>query len=170
MSDTLAVQLAARMIWQNATTLDLSAPQDAGQLDAGDSLATGTGTDQADLIWHDTRSLASAASDSLDLTALTKTLFGSTVTTNFAKIKGILIRNNSAVAGEYFTVGNGTNPFIGPFGAAAHTVTCHPNGLILFWHPGAGWTVTNTTADVLKIVNSGAGVNTYSIALAGTSV
>lgn len=170
MSDSLAMQITVRLAWNNSSPLDLSTPIDAGSLDLTDNLATGTGNDQSDLIWHDERTLASGASDSLDLNALTKTLFGSTITTVFVKIKGIVIHNKSTTAGEKFTVGNGTNPFVGPFGGTgAHTQFVEPDGVYLQTNPRAGWTVTNATADVLKILNAGAGSNIYDIAIWGTS-
>ncbi len=44
-----------------------------------------------------------------------------------------------------------------PFGAAGDTIAVPPGGCLLLVHPGAGWTVTAATADLLRIVNGGAG-------------
>jgi hypothetical protein len=67
-------------------------------------------------------------------------------------------------------VGNGTNPFVGGFGAGTHTWTIPPGGFIFVAAPVSGWTVTAATADILKISNSGAGTSVvYDICLGGTS-
>lgn len=129
--------------------------------------ATGTGSGQADLMFSDYRPLVNATPDNLDLAASLTDAFGNVLT--FAKIKAIIIESDAANTVD-ITVGNhATAAFIGPFGAATHTAAVRPGGLLVFVAPQTGWTVTPTTADLLKILPGAANAN-YRIHIIGTSV
>jgi hypothetical protein len=91
MADTLTAQIKASLNWLFQESLDLATVNDDARLEYDKSFADGTAADQADKIWHDSRTLASGASDDLDLNALTNTIFGSTVTINMAKVKDTLL-------------------------------------------------------------------------------
>lgn len=169
MATTLTTNLSARITWNFKESLDLSNVIDSSYLDYSLDMATGTGASLADKVWHDSRSLTTGTADNLDVNALTNSIYGNTVTSIFVKIRAILIVNLATTSGYDLTIGNGTNPWIGPFGAAAHTVTCHANGIWYMTNPVAGWTITNGTGDILKINNGSAGTIAYKIALIGTS-
>lgn len=131
--------------------------------------ANGTGLGQADRIFHDTRTLSASASEDLDLAGVLLDPFGATIT--FARIKVLLI---AAAAGNTnnVIVGNAaTNGFISWVGAATHTVTVRPGGLLLVAASDVtGYAVTATTADLLHVANSGAGTSvTYDVVLIGAS-
>jgi len=135
----------------------------------GSSTADGTGLGQADRIFHDTRTLTASSSEDLDLAGVLVDVFGATLT--FARIKTLLI---SAAVGNTnnIIVGNAaTNGFISWVGAATHTVTVRPGGLLLVSAVDAtAYTVTAATADLLHIANSGAGTSvTYDVVLIGAS-
>jgi len=118
-------------------------------------LPQGTGSGQADLVYADTRTIAASGTYSLDLVGTQDVnVFG--VANAFAKIKGIWIyaatgNTNSVV------VGNGTNPFVGPFSAGTITITIPPGGELLLTAPVGGWTTTGGASDILKLANSGSG-------------
>lgn len=169
MADALSAEIKASLTWLFQETLDLATVSDSSKLEYHQSLADGTGNNQADKIWHDTRTLSPGANDDLDLTALANTIFGSTVTINLVKVKAILIVNTAAAAGEDLVIGNGPTPFLGPFGAGAHTLRCEADSCLLLANRVDGWTVTNVTADILRINNAGTGEITYKIAVVGTS-
>jgi hypothetical protein len=67
--------------------------------------------------------------------------------------------------------GAAANQFLTWVGAATHTVTVRPGGLFQLIAPDAtAYAVTATTADLLRITNSGAGTSvTYDIVLLGAS-
>ncbi len=132
------------------------------------SFATGTATTLADLLWFDQRTLAASATESLDLAGVLTDAFGASLT--FVKIKGLYVKAAAANVNSVI-LGNGTNPFIGPFGAAgASEQYVVPGGMYLNVHPTTGWTVTPTTGDILKVANSAAGTAvTYDVAIWGTS-
>lgn len=169
MAAELALQLKSQLSWLFKDVLDLSTVTDANRAEYDKSHATGTASGLADKIWHDDRTLANGANDALDLTALTQSIFGSTVTYTFVKVKGIWLYNKNTTSGHDLVVGNGTNPFNPGLSAATATLTAYANSLLILQNYYAGWTVTNGSADVLKINNgSGASVD-YRIAIWGTS-
>ncbi len=152
---------------ETLATKDLSTPNDTLILNLADALASGTAIDQADLLFHDERTLA-ATSEELDLAGGLTSSFGATLT--FVKIKGILIRNTSETAGDILAVGGAAaNAFANWVGNTSDIVNVGPNGFLLLWNPSlAGYGVTAGTADLLKI-DAGANTITYEIMLIGTS-
>ena len=132
------------------------------------TIASGTGPDKADGVYIAQATLASGADLDLDLSASLTDLFGAAFSP--VKVGLIAIVNGSSTAGEFLHVGNGTNPaFAGLFGAPAHTVKVGPGGALMWSSPVDGLTVTNTTADVLRIHNGGASSQAFSIILVGRS-
>lgn len=129
---------------------------------------SGTTAGKADLVFSDTRTLAASASENLDLAGGLTSSFGVALT--FAKIVAIHIKANDANAADMVVGGAATNAFIGPFGAATHTIAVKPGGALTFVAPQGGWTVTAATGDLFKILNgSGAASASYSILILGTS-
>ena len=134
-------------------------------------LTYGTGANQANTVWEETRTVTAGANDDLDLTALTKTTPAGAATIAFTCIKSIQIENQTTTTGYYLLVGKVsavTNGWEGPF----HTVSggvqrVEPDGVYAnHQKSAAGWTVASTNK-VLRINNPGAGSITYRITLAG---
>jgi hypothetical protein len=131
-------------------------------------LGPGTGTNQADLIWHDQRTLAASATEDLDLAGVLVSSFGVTLT--FARIKLVYL---VAAAGNTNNV-NLSRPAtngVPLFAAASDGLSVLPGGGFLWWAPGAtGVVVTAGTGDLLTATNSGAGTSvTYNIVIVGAS-
>lgn len=170
MATSLAVQLALTLSWQQTNAADLSTPRDAAALSLDDELTNGTAIDTADVLWHDRRTLAATTSEDLDLAgSLVSALTGAAVT--FAKIKCILIKNRSTTAGYILAVGGASsNQFINWVANSSDIVNVGPNGIFMLWNPSlAGYAVTASTGDLLKINNTGGGSLDYDIVLIGTS-
>lgn len=134
-------------------------------------LANGVAAGQADKIWADTNTLAASANVDLDLAGVLLDVFGQAIA--FARIKAIIL---SALAGNTNNVvlgGAATNTFVGPFGAATHTLAVRPGAtLALFAGAGdaTGYPVTAGTGDLLRVANGGAGSTvTYDIMIIGAS-
>lgn len=120
------------------------------------ALADGTAADQANAVYIDAFSIAASGSLNLDLAGggLTDRL-GNAL--NFTAVKAILLIADATNTNN-IVVGNGTNPFVGPFGAGTHSLAVEPGGQILLaTRTAAGWAVVAGTGDVLKLANSGAG-------------
>lgn len=168
MADTLSVDLdfILRAVWKDAQ--DFGNIVDSPTLNLDDTLADGIGLDQADIIWHDERTVTAAA-ETLDLTALTRTVFGDTATLNFVKVKGLVIKNKSTTAGENLTVGNAaTNGWTGWTNPATATIAIGPNAWQGFWEPNLAGRAVSGTNKSLKI-DPGAATIVYRIFILGAS-
>jgi len=145
---------------------DLSVITDPLSVSYSDTLATGTGTDQADLVYHDQVVATVAGSTTLDLSALSSDAFGDDIA--FVTIKEIYIRS---VSGSALVLGAAaSNPLEGantPFTAAGSTSTVPAAGVWFVYSPTAGYTVTDNSADQLKITYAAAA--TFNIVIVGTS-
>ena len=132
-------------------------------------LQDGAEANQADAVWNsDNRVLAAGGSETLELDALEKCLFGDTIYVSLLTVKAILLVNRSTADDAYLTVGGAPgDTWIGPFGAASDTIRVMPGGALLLAAPRAGWDVEVGTAD-LRIAAPALGV-TYDIAILGTT-
>lgn len=133
------------------------------------SMSSGTGAEQGDVIWHAQRTITASANDDLDLAGVLTGALGAVVT--FAKVKMILV---SAAAGNTNNViiGNAAaTQFVGPFGAAAHTITLGPGDMFLITRRNlGGLTVGAGSSDILRLTNSAGGTSVvYDIVIVGTS-
>lgn len=131
------------------------------------TLTDGTGPNQVNVLWQDTRVLADGANESLDLAGTLLDAFGTTVA--LARVKGIMIENQSADAS--LIVGAAASPWIGMLNAAG-TITIPPGGMLLWGGPNAaGAVVTAGTGDLLKMTHDGTGTSsmTYKISVLGAN-
>lgn len=130
---------------------------------------TGAGARQANLVFADRRTLAASATEDLDLDGGLTDPFGGALV--FKRIKAILIQAAAANTNDVIVGGAASNGFVGPFGAAAHTMAVKPGGMLMIAAPtAAGWPVTASTADLLKVANSGGGTGvTYDVILVGAA-
>ena len=165
---SLSTAIAAAIGGTLKGTNDLGTPTFALAKAADITLKTGTAAGLADLLFSDQRTLAASATENLDLAGGLTDPLGATLT--FVKIKAILVRASSGNTNNVVVGGQTVNGFLGPFGAAAHTVAVPPGGALLLAAPSAGWAVTPGTGDLLKILNGGAGTGvTYDVVIVGTS-
>jgi hypothetical protein len=154
---TIALEVLARMRGTNTKAVD--GGQSASlpiAVSKALSLTNGTGADEANAVYIDEFSIAASGSLSIDLNGggLTDGL-GNAL--DFTAVKAVLLIADATNTNNVI-MGNGTNPFVGPFGAGTHTVAAEPGGIVqLATRSAAGWVVTPATADVLKLANSGAG-------------
>lgn len=151
------------------SALDLSTTENLLRYTRQISLATGTAANQADKVWSDNRTLAASASEDLDLAGSLTDAFGATLA--FARVKGLIVYAAAANTNDVVIGGAGSNGWVGPFGAATHTLTVRPGGLLTLFAPGAtGYTVTAGTGDLLHVANSSSGSSvTYDVVVIGAS-
>ena len=126
----------------------------------------GTGANQATVMWSDTRTLTTGASESLDLSG--SSLFDAFgVAIALTSIKGIILYASPANTTN-LTIGNVTSGLATIFGAATQALTLHPGELLVKWTPlAAGYVVTAATADLLKVANAAGASANYDIILIG---
>jgi hypothetical protein len=148
--------------------LDLKSRTSLLNFARGLSLANGTGAEQADRVWDDTRTIAASGTDDLDLSGVLVDAFGATAT--FVKVKGIFVYAAAGNTNNVVIGGAAATQFVGPFGAAAHTIAVPPGQLFGITASTNGWPVVNAASDLLRIANSGAGTSViYDIVILGTS-
>lgn len=129
-------------------------------------LANGVGDYQANKIFADTRQLAASGNEDLDVSG---SLVGPVGLSGvFTAIKAIYIKADPLNANNVVIKPGASNGFLGPFGAAANTITLKPGDVFMATCLKAGWAVVAATGDLLNIANSAAGtpVN-YDIVLVG---
>jgi hypothetical protein len=130
------------------------------------TIDSGLNNFQADLLYAASLTLASGATNNLDLSGSLTDPLGAIIA--MVEVTAILISSSNSNTTD-LTIGAGTNPFIGPFGAAAHTITLKPGSDFLITNPNAGWLVTAATADILKIANGSGATASYTVKILGRS-
>jgi hypothetical protein len=163
---TLAVDLAVKLDLKYVDSDDMNEKRGDFLWQVIDALTSGTGSDQSDLLFWDTRTLT-ATSENLDLAGSLSDVFDNTLT--FVKIKAIVIQNTSTTATENLAVGGAaSNQFINWVANSSDIVNIGPSGIFVLWSPIDGYAVTAATGDLLKI-DAGSDTITYKIVLIGTS-
>ncbi len=125
------------------------------------SITNGTGGNQANMVWTDTRTVAAEDDENLDLYGALNNTFGDVI--NFTAIKGIFVfasssnTNNLVVSGDAEIL-NGAN-----------VVTLKPGGMLCVYDPSAaGYSVTNSSTDLINMANDGADTGvTYDVLIIG---
>lgn len=152
---------------------DLSGNADLGTVQAkyaghaSRELPSGVAAGQVDKMFMDTRTIASASNEDLDLSgALVDPIGGTAV---FAKIRGIVIKSKDANTTALTVKPAASNGFLGPFGAATHTMAIQPGGTLALYAPVTGWTVTAGTGDLINIANAAGAAASYDIIIVGSS-
>lgn len=164
---TTTVDLSVAALYTKV--LDLQSASAPVQAKFTVNLANGAGAGQADRVWADRRTLAASASESLDLAGTLLDAFGDAAT--FVRVKAIIVRAADANTNNVTVGGASTNAFVGPFGAATHTVSVRPGGMVAFaCRDATGWPVTAGTGDLLQLANSAGGTTVeYEIIVIGCS-
>jgi hypothetical protein len=128
--------------------------------------ANGVGAGQADVIWSDSRTLATGATEDIDLVGGGLTdAFGVAVAP--AKLRALIITAATSNTTNLTLFGDAASPAI--LNTAATTFTLQPGGMfVATWPATAGVTVTATTADILQVVNAAGASATYTIIVIGT--
>lgn len=126
----------------------------------------GSGADQAQIVFEDTRTLAGVTNESLDLGGGLPHDLGGTIT--FSAVKVLIIKADDGNTGNLRVGAAVSNAFQGWFGAAAVGVLVPPGGAIFLVDPGAtGEASPSGTGDLLRVENLSAGASTYQVYVAG---
>lgn len=168
MALSLSTDLTLRLAATLTNPLDLSTPTDA-LVDAIKLVMTsGTGANQADRIFHDTRTLSASATEDLDLAGSLTGPLGSTVT--FARIKLVLVTAAAANTNNVQLTRPASNG-VPLFLAASDGIAIRPGGGFLWWAPDStGVAVTASTGDLLTFTNSAGSTGVdYSVVIIGAS-
>jgi hypothetical protein len=131
-------------------------------------LATGTGANQADMLWSDTRTLTASATEDLDLAGSLTGPLGGTLT--FARVKYLLFKASGANTNNVVVSRPAANG-VPIFAAASDALALVPGGWFSWGAPtAAGVAVTPATGDLITVTNSAGGTSvTYDVIVIGGS-
>ncbi len=118
------------------------------------SYANGTASNEADLVYSDTLSLAGSA-QTVDLAGTLASVLSGDVQT-YVEVVGFAIVNKSTTTTETVIVGAGSNPWITWLNATGDAVVVGPGGVLIWTSPIDGGVVTAGTGDVLTLDPSAA--------------
>jgi hypothetical protein len=134
------------------------------------ALTNGVLAGQADLIFHDTRTIAPSANDDLDLAGVL--LDPLCTTLSFLRVKALIIGAAAANTNNVVIGAAAANPWVGLFNATG-TVTLKPGGVQAYFAGQAdaiASTVVAATGDILRVTNGAAGTSVnYDIIVIGAS-
>lgn len=163
----LTATLKAQLSAVHSSVLDLGTVSFTPSIGKSIPLATGTGADQADQLWTDTRTLTASSTEDLDLAGSLVNALGATVT--FARVRGIYVEAAAGNTNNVLVGGAASNGLINWVADATDKVVVRPGGFFMIASRDAtGYAVTASTGDLLRIGNSGSGTSvTYNIAIVG---
>lgn len=133
------------------------------------ALTNGTGANQADRVWADTRTITASSTDSIDLAGSLTDAFGAALT--FARIKLLLVTAAPGNTNNVVVTRPASNG-VPLFSAAGDACPVRPGGVFAWACSDAtGVAVTAGTGDLLDFVNSAGGSTvTYDVVIIGASV
>jgi len=164
----LTSKLGVQIVATHTSALDLATAETPVRVRRVIELANGNSADQADLIWHDRRTVAGSGSDSLDLAGSLTDAYGNMLT--FARVKAIMITAALENTTNLVIGGANSNAWATWVGDASDVVIVRPGGVFFLAAPDAtAYAVTADSGDVLRIANSGGTDAVYDIVLIGAS-
>ena len=165
----LSTKIVTTVVSTLTDALDLSTATDPLSYTKRTTLTSGTGSNQADMMWHDTRTLTASATENLDLAGVLVNGLGDTQT--FARIKIVLVSAAAANTNSVHFSSAGTNGVPGLFMALGDGIVVRPGGTFMWAAPDAtGAVVTAATGDLLTALNSAGSTSvTYDVVIIGAS-
>lgn len=145
---------AALSVSQTRTAVFGVAPHWSAAIEKIVSITSGTGANQADIVYLDERTVAGATNLDLDLAGVLTDAFGATVAS--AKLVALVIVNEPLDGTQNtttLTLGGGSN-YVPGFSAALWPIS--PGGIFQMASPGVAGlaTIAAGTADILRVANS----------------
>ena len=152
-----SAEISVRFKADQSGANDLGPPRFMAALEKIVQFTNGVLASQANLLFADTRQIAASGTDDIDLAGVLTDAFGAVITA--AEIVGVVIVAKATNVNDLVVGNHATAAWFGMFGAAAHTTKVRPGGVLCNFAPDASGlgAVTAATADMLRIVNGGAG-------------
>jgi hypothetical protein len=148
---------------------DLGNPKQRVLVEKALAFIAGTAaTDEANILFSDTRTLAASATEDLDLAGVLASAFGATITA--AEVVAVYFAAAEGNTNNVNVTRPASNGFIGPFLAAGDGISIKP-GEWQFFASESGWPVTAATGDLITVTNSGGTTGvTYDVLILGRTV
>lgn len=167
MATSLSASIAASLDALFANSLDVGSIGYPVKFSPNYIFTDGTGANQAKRVFTDTRTIAASANEDLDLAGGLNDAFGAALT--FTKIKALIVKADAANVNDVVVGGAASAQVASIFGNVADNINVKPGGLLMLVAPDVnGYAITATSADLLRIANSGSGSSvTYTIVIVG---
>jgi len=163
----LSVVLKAGVRGTQTNALDLGTVALPIDVQASITLDNGTGANQADKVFTDTRTVTTGATDSIDLAGSLTDAFGATIT--LARVKAILVKAASGNTTDLSVARPAANGAV-LSSAASDAIVVKPGGVFFWAAPDAtAIPVTAGTGDLLSIINAAGASANYDIVIVGAS-
>ena len=166
MAEAVSLQVVFKLIGAMTQATDLSSPSDVLSRDYTMAYANGTGANQANMWWHDQRTLTASATEDLDLAGSLTSVFGTTIT--LTSLKGVFVYAATANTNNVNVTRPASNGITWLL-AAGDGISIKPGAFLAWFDPSAnGATVTAATADLITFTNSAGGTSVvYDVFLLG---
>lgn len=167
MAVTQTGSISLKVISDLVNTLDLTSVRANLRKNFNITFKNGTGANQANALFHDTRTIAASGNEDLDLAGALSNAFGQTLT--FTKVKAVIIRAHEGNTNNV-QVTRPADTGCPIFMAAGDGIAIPPGGMFAFVVPTAGGvTVTASSGDIINVANSSSGTGvTYDVIILGT--
>lgn len=167
MAEAVGLQIVLKVIGAMTQATDLSSVlEDVLNRDYSMVYANGTGARQANMWWHDQRTLGASGAESLDFASGVTSNFGTTIV--LTSLKAILVYAAPGNTNDVQVTRPAANgiPWLM---AAGDGIALKPGALVLWYDPSAnGPTVTAGTGDLITFTNSAGSTSvTYDIIALG---
>lgn len=137
----LTVDLLARVEWLWQDDNAIADPSERGVVELLRPMAAGSGNFQFEKRWRSIRSLAAAATETLDLQALSLSSGGVSGNVSFSTVKLIIVKMTSDVAGLKIG-GTAASEWFAPWQAAGRGQECGEGSPAIIASLKSGWAVT----------------------------
>lgn len=145
---------------------DLGTSKATWSLALSQFLASGTSANQFDVVYSDSHSAAAAVKTYDLLGSLASVLTGAAI--SFVTLNAVIIKNKSTTSTEILSIGGGSNPVAGLWGASGDIIKLGPGGLFVWFDPVDGIAPVAGTGDILQI-DPGADTIEFDLLLLGRS-
>ena len=162
---TLAATIHLLIDGSFTKSLDLTSPKEVIGISKSNAFANGTGSNQGNEFFSDSRQLIET-SETIDLTSTLTNAFGETVT--FIKVRAFILHVTTKTTGFSLILSGNFLTNAGWITGTTPTQIVGPDGLYVVTNPVDGYTVTNTTQDQLTI-DSGSNTVDYDLIIIGTT-
>lgn len=132
------------------------------------SWESGTAANQADLVFHDQRTLTASTAEELDLAGVLTDIYGATIT--FVRIKALVVVSAAGNTNLVQVGGAAANAFVNWVANATDILLVRPGGVLALVAPDVtAYPVTAGTGDKLRFANDAGSSITYDIVIIGAS-
>jgi hypothetical protein len=169
MTTTLRSKIDVQLGWTWRDRVGPFVLTDDNRLVLTKDLSDGSGSGQADVVWHAAgQILVAGQSTTLELAALVQSVFNDTILIALACVKAILIVNRNAAGNAFLLVGgSGVDEWSAPFGMLGDTIKVMPASPLVLANLADGW-IVEAGFETLQLEAVGGDV-AYDIAILGTA-